>query len=217
MPSQKTQGAARHQDKGSRVTFRSKLFLNFIIALLLAVGLVAAGVTLVTRRVFDDVNRQHTDAMVAQFQHEFERRGQDVAHRVKAIAEEEATTRMAVDLSRPNADVSVYVHDARGVSSFASTGFSRFCRQRRRDHFFRGISCPLRLQTRLGYAAGRLAGPRRVFDESRNGARACSGPDGSFHRAGRGSRPLRRRRREAGQRISEVIWFCPRTCARCCT
>ncbi|HEY0704906.1 MAG TPA: ATP-binding protein [Candidatus Acidoferrales bacterium] len=108
------------------MTFRSKLFLNFIIALLLAVGLVAAGVTLVTRRVFDEMNRQHTDAMVQQFQHEFERRGQDVAHRVKAIAEEEATTRMAVDLSRPNADVSVYVHDARGVSSSHQLDFLDF-------------------------------------------------------------------------------------------
>jgi two-component system nitrogen regulation sensor histidine kinase NtrY len=108
------------------VTFRSKLFLNFMIALLLAVGLVAAGVTVVTRRVFDQMNAEHTDAMVAQFQREFERRGQDVAHRVKAIAEEEATTRMAVDLSRPNADVSVYVHDARGVSSSHQLDFLDF-------------------------------------------------------------------------------------------
>lgn len=108
------------------MTFRSKLFLNFMIALLLAVGLVAAGVTVVTRRVFDEMNAQHSDAMVAQFQHEFERRGQDVAHRVKAIAEEEATTRMAVDLSRPNADVSVYVHDARGVSSSHQLNFLDF-------------------------------------------------------------------------------------------
>jgi two-component system, NtrC family, nitrogen regulation sensor histidine kinase NtrY len=108
------------------VTFRSKLFLNFMIALLLAVGLVAAGVTVVTRRVFDEMNRAHTDAMVAQFQREFKRRGQDVAHRVKAIAEEEATTRMAVDLSRPSADVSVYVHDARGVSSSHQLDFLDF-------------------------------------------------------------------------------------------
>ena len=108
------------------MTFRSKLFLNFMIALLLAVGLVAAGVTIVTRRVFDEMNGEHTDAMVAQFQREFERRGQDVAHRVKAIAEEEATTRMAVDLSRPSADVSVYVHDARGVSSSHQLDFLDF-------------------------------------------------------------------------------------------
>ena len=108
------------------MTFRSKLFLNFMIALLLAVGLVAAGVTVVTRRVFDQMNAEHTDAMVAQFQREFERRGQDVAHRVKAIAEEEATTRMAVDLSRPNADVSVYVHDARGVSGSHQLDFLDF-------------------------------------------------------------------------------------------
>jgi signal transduction histidine kinase len=39
-----------------------------------------------------------------------------VAHQVQAIADAEATVRMAIELSRPQADVSVYVNDARGVS-----------------------------------------------------------------------------------------------------
>ena len=98
------------------MTFRGKLFWIFTLALLLSVGLIAAGVTIVTRQAFDELNRQHSDALVAQFQREFERRGQDVVHRVQAIAEEEATTHMAVDLMRPKADPSVYVNDARGVS-----------------------------------------------------------------------------------------------------
>lgn len=85
-------------------------------ALLLSVALIAAGVTLVTRRAFDELNRENSDALLAQFQKEFQRRGKDVVERVKGIADAEATVRMAIDLSRPNADVSVYVNDAHGVS-----------------------------------------------------------------------------------------------------
>jgi two-component system nitrogen regulation sensor histidine kinase NtrY len=98
------------------VTFRTRLFVNFMLALLLSVGLIAAGVTVVTRRAFDELNREHSDALLAQFQREFERRGKDVVDRVKGIADGEPTVRMAIDLSRPNADVSVYVNDAHGVS-----------------------------------------------------------------------------------------------------
>jgi two-component system nitrogen regulation sensor histidine kinase NtrY len=88
----------------------------FTFALLLSVGLIAAGVMVVTRRAFEDLNRQHSDALVAQFQREFERRGQDIVHRVQGIADAEPTVRMAIDLSRPKSDVSIYVNDARGVS-----------------------------------------------------------------------------------------------------
>jgi len=98
------------------VTFRSKLFWVFTLALLLSVGLIAAGVMVVTQRAFEDLNQQHSDALVAQFQREFERRGQDIVHRVQGIADAEPTVRMAIDLSRPKSDVSIYVNDARGVS-----------------------------------------------------------------------------------------------------
>ena len=98
------------------MTFRSKLFWIFTLALMLSVGLIAAGVMFVTRQAFEDLNRQHSGALVAQFQREFERRGQDIVHRVQGIADAEPTVRMAIDLSRPKSDVSIYVNDARGVS-----------------------------------------------------------------------------------------------------
>ncbi len=108
------------------MTFRSKLFWVFTIALLLSVGLIAAGVTVVARRAFDDLNRQHSEALVAQFEGEFQRRGQDVVHRVQGIADAEGTVRMAIDLSRPKSDVSVYVNDARGVSQSHQLDFLDF-------------------------------------------------------------------------------------------
>ncbi|MGD0958044.1 MAG: ATP-binding protein [Candidatus Acidiferrales bacterium] len=111
---------------GIAVTFRTKLFVVFTVALLLSVSVVAAGVIVVTRRAFDALNRQHSEALVAQFEREFERRKQDVDNRVQGIADTEATVRMAIDLSRPRADVSVYVNDARGVSQSHQLDFLDF-------------------------------------------------------------------------------------------
>jgi two-component system nitrogen regulation sensor histidine kinase NtrY len=98
------------------VTFRSKLFLIFVTAEIAAVGAVAAGVTLVTRRAFEQEDERRTEALVAQFQRDFARRGQEVVLRVRGIADAEGTMRMAIDLSRPQADASLYVNDARGIA-----------------------------------------------------------------------------------------------------
>jgi two-component system, NtrC family, nitrogen regulation sensor histidine kinase NtrY len=98
------------------VTFRSKVFWIFTIALVLSVALIATGVTIVAGKALDDSNAQYTDALVAQFEREFARRGQDIARRVQGIANAEETVRMAIDLARPSADPSVYVDAARGVA-----------------------------------------------------------------------------------------------------
>jgi two-component system, NtrC family, nitrogen regulation sensor histidine kinase NtrY len=108
------------------VTFRSKLFIVFTLALLLSVGLVAVGVTAVTRRAFDQMNHQHSDAAVLQFLREFTRREVEVAHQVQGIADAESTVRMAIDLSRPQSDVSIYVNDARGVAQSHQLDFLDF-------------------------------------------------------------------------------------------
>ncbi len=84
------------------MTFRTKLFAVFLLALLLAVGLLAFGVTALTRRTFDQLNHQHIDAAVAQYSREFERREAEVSHQVQEIANAEGTVRMAIDLSRPS-------------------------------------------------------------------------------------------------------------------
>lgn len=108
------------------MTFRSKLFVNFILALLASIALITVAVTLISRKAFDQLNRDHTKALIQQFQLEFDRRKEEVQHRVKGIAEEQETTAMAVDLSRPNSDVSVYVNDAHGVSQSHQLDFLDF-------------------------------------------------------------------------------------------
>jgi two-component system, NtrC family, nitrogen regulation sensor histidine kinase NtrY len=108
------------------VTFRSKLFWIFTLALTLSVALIAVGVSEVSYRAFHQLNAQYTDAFVGQFRQEFARSGQDVVNRVKAIAEEQATVRMAVELSLPKGDASIYVNDARGVSESHQLDFMDF-------------------------------------------------------------------------------------------
>jgi signal transduction histidine kinase len=108
------------------VTFRTKLFVIFTLALLLSVGLVAFGVTAVTRRAFEQLSHQYSDAAVAQFKREFARREVDVVHQVQGIADAESTVRMAIDLSRPQPDVSIYVNDAHGVAQSHQLDFLDF-------------------------------------------------------------------------------------------
>src|SRR5579863_5053837 len=108
------------------MTFRTKLFVLFMLALLLSVGLMAVGAAILTRRTLGEANRRHGEALLDQFHREFERRGQDVVQQVQAIADAEATVRMAIELGRPQADVSVYVNDARGVSQAHQLDFLDF-------------------------------------------------------------------------------------------
>lgn len=98
------------------MSFRTKLLIVFAVTVVAAVTLVAWGVSTYTRREFEELDRQRTDALVAQFRREFARRGEEVVRRVEGIADTEATLRMAIDLSRPQADPSLYVNDARGLA-----------------------------------------------------------------------------------------------------
>lgn len=99
------------------MSFRTKLLLIFAVTVVAAVALVAWGVTLYTRRAFEEMDTQRTDALVAQFRQEFKQRGEEVVRRVEGIADAEATLRMAIELSRPQADPSLYVNDALGLAN----------------------------------------------------------------------------------------------------
>lgn len=98
------------------MSFRFKMFVLFPLVVVAAVAVVAVGVTIFTRRAFEQLDAAHTDAIVAQFQREFASQGQDVARSIRGIADAEATLRMALELSRPKADESVYVNDAQGLA-----------------------------------------------------------------------------------------------------
>lgn len=108
------------------MTFRSKLFWVFTVALIVSVVLISAGVTIVTRQAFEKMYAQHTDALVAQFQREFDQRKHDVARQVQIITDEDTTVRMAIGLAQPQADVSTYVNAAKAVAQSHQLDFVDF-------------------------------------------------------------------------------------------
>ncbi len=98
------------------MSFRSKLLVIFLLSIGAAVAIVAWGVTRYTRRAFEDLDSQRTEALVAQFRKELVQRSDEVVRRVAGIADAEATTKMALALAQSNADASLYVRDATGLA-----------------------------------------------------------------------------------------------------
>jgi signal transduction histidine kinase len=105
------------------LSFRARLLIVFVLTVVLSVGLVGWAVSATTRRAFEEFDTQRTDALVAQFRSEFTRRGEEVTRRVAGMADAEATWRMALELSRANADHSLYINDARGLSQTQQLDF----------------------------------------------------------------------------------------------
>jgi len=99
------------------VSFRTKLLIIFALTVVSAVALVAGAVSTYTRRAFEQLDSQRSNALVAQFRREFSRRGEEVVRRIEGIVDAEATVRMAIDLGRPQADPSLYVNDAHGLAT----------------------------------------------------------------------------------------------------
>jgi signal transduction histidine kinase len=108
------------------VSLRTKLLLIFMLTVVASVAVVAYGVTHYTRAAFEEMDGQRTEALVAQFQKEFAQRGEEVVHQVENIANAEITLRMALDLARPNADQSLYMHDGTGAAQDHGLDFVQF-------------------------------------------------------------------------------------------
>ena len=98
------------------MSFRSKLLFVVLATIFASVSVVAYGVVYYARTAFEDLDAQRTEALVSQFNKEYSLRGDEVARQVKNIAEADLTERMAIDLARPNADQSLYLHDAAGAA-----------------------------------------------------------------------------------------------------
>jgi len=108
------------------VSFRRKLLLMFTLTVFLAVAAVAWTVSVITRRAFEQSEQERTQALVAQFHREFNRRGQEVAARVEAIAGSESASRMALDLDRQPANAGAYVNQAGADAKAQQLDFLEF-------------------------------------------------------------------------------------------
>ena len=108
------------------MSFRAKLSWIFLVTVLASVSVVAYSVVHYTQAAFEEMDAQRTEALVAQFNKEFEQGGDGVVQQVENIANSEITLKVAIDLARPNADQSLYVHDAIGVSQDHGLDFVEF-------------------------------------------------------------------------------------------
>ncbi len=108
------------------MSFRSKVFVIFLVTVLASVSLVAYGVSYYTQRSFEAMDSQRSEALVAQFNKEFAQRGEVVVQQVENITNADVTVRMALDLARPSADASLYVHDANGAAQEHGLNFVEF-------------------------------------------------------------------------------------------
>src|SRR5260221_7362660 len=108
------------------MTFRTKVFLIFLITVVASVSLVAYGVTFYTQRAFEQMDLQRTHALEVQFGKEFAQRGDTIVQQVENITNADVTVRMVLDLARPNADASLYLHDANGAAQSHGLDFVEF-------------------------------------------------------------------------------------------
>ncbi len=108
------------------MSFRTKIFLVFLATVLASVSLVTYGVTHYTQQAFEQQDAQRTEALVAQFKKEFDQRGEMVVQQVENITNADVTVRMVLDLARPNADSSLYLHDANGAAQTHNLDFVEF-------------------------------------------------------------------------------------------
>ncbi|HMI53879.1 MAG TPA: HAMP domain-containing sensor histidine kinase [Candidatus Saccharimonadales bacterium] len=108
------------------MSFRTKLFLIFLVTVLASVSIVAYGVTHYAQAAFEEMDTERTEALVSQFKKEYAQHGEEVARQVENITNAEITLRVALDLARPNADPSLYVHDATGAAQDHGLDFMEF-------------------------------------------------------------------------------------------
>ncbi|MHB8502040.1 MAG: sensor histidine kinase [Candidatus Acidiferrales bacterium] len=108
------------------MSFRTKLFLVFLITVLASVSLVAYGVTHYTQAAFEEADAQRSEALVAQFNKEYAQRGEEIARQVKNITDAEITLKVAIDLAGSSPDLSLYVHDASGAAQDHGLDFVEF-------------------------------------------------------------------------------------------
>jgi signal transduction histidine kinase len=98
------------------MTFPAKVFLCFAVSFSLAVGLFFAAAQGGIRRAYVQMQADALTAASDNVQRELDRGAEDAARRVGLVAESEATMRMALDLSRPQPDFSMYANDAVGAA-----------------------------------------------------------------------------------------------------
>ncbi len=98
------------------MSFRRKLLTVFALTVFVSVAAVGGLVLALTRRAFERNEDERTAALVAQFQREFNRQGDQIARRVEAIAASEPVSHMAASLNGTPADSAGYFDLAKSLA-----------------------------------------------------------------------------------------------------
>jgi signal transduction histidine kinase len=108
------------------MTFRRKLLAVFALTVFLSVGAVAWLVLALTRYAFEQTEDQRTAALRTQFQREFNRRGEDVARQVAAIAASDPVGRMTTALNGTSPDSAEHFELAKSMAESHQLDFLEF-------------------------------------------------------------------------------------------
>ncbi len=105
---------------------RRKLLAVFALTICVSVAAVAGLVLALTRRAFEKNEDARTAALLAQFQREFNRQGDEIVRRMQAITASEPATRMATALDRSPSDAAAYFDLARSLAESYQLDFLEF-------------------------------------------------------------------------------------------
>jgi signal transduction histidine kinase len=108
------------------VTFRRKLLIILALTVFSAVAAVSVTVLYLARRTFEREENARTDALVAQFRRDFDRRGRDIVAHVQAVCGTDAARRIALDLGNPTFNPGAYIPTAEPIASSQQLEFLEF-------------------------------------------------------------------------------------------
>ncbi len=106
--------------------FRRKLLAVFALTICVSVAAVAGMVLALTRRAFETNEGQRTAALLAQFQREFSRQGDDAVRRIQAIAASEPVMHMAAAMEHSTGDTAASFDLARLMADNYQLDFLEF-------------------------------------------------------------------------------------------
>lgn len=108
------------------MTFRRRLLASFSLTVILSVAAVTWIVSYLARRTFDQADERNRQALVMQFQREFDRRGQEILRRVQVVRNSDTAVRMATSLGQGNPDYASYLNEAKSQADSQQLDFLEF-------------------------------------------------------------------------------------------
>jgi two-component system, NtrC family, nitrogen regulation sensor histidine kinase NtrY len=108
------------------MSFRRRLLLLFALTVLVSITIVTLIISGLARRAFDRSNDERSAALVVQFRREFTRRGEDIAHKLQAIAATPEAGRIALAAARLSPEYSPFLDTAQSIAESQQLDFLEF-------------------------------------------------------------------------------------------